>query len=99
MVRIGFWAVLASAVLPGVRHADVFKSGINAETLGQAFDLTMADLATVCVRNPSGCEAARLGASMAAEQAKAGMLAAYHGFRTQFEKPDELLKTGGIQDD
>ncbi len=91
--------MLASAVLPGLRHADVFKSGINAETLSQVFDLTMADLATVCVRNPTGCEAARLGASIAAEQAKAGMLAAYHGIRTQFDKPDEKLKTGSIQDE
>ena len=99
MLRLGFWAVLATALLPGLKHADVFKSGVNADTLGQAFELTMADLATVCVRNPSACEAGKLGASMAVDQAKAGVLAAYQGIRTQFDEPDGALKTGGIQKD
>lgn len=99
MLRLGFWTVLATALLPGLKHADVFENGINTDTLKQAFELTMADLATVCVRNPSACEAGKLGASMAFDQAKAGMLAAYQGIRTQFDQPDGALKTGAIQKD
>ena len=97
MLRFSFWAILASTLLPGLRHADVFKDGVNTDTLGQAIELTKADLASLCVRNPSACEAAQSGLSVFANQAKAGALAAYHGIRTQFDAPDSAVKTGGIQ--
>ena len=41
----------------------MFKDGVNTDTLGQAIELTKADLASLCVRNPSACEAAQSGLS------------------------------------
>ena len=96
MLRFGFWAFLAAALVPGLKHADVFKSGVNSDTINQAYELTKADLATVCVRNPSACEAGQLAGAAALDQVKAGFLAAYQGIRTQYDEPDAKLKTGSI---
>jgi hypothetical protein len=97
ILRLGFWTAAVTAAVPGLMHVDVFRDGVNAETLGQAFHLTMADLATLCARSPSFCQAGETVASMALDQAKTGLLNAYQGIRTQYDKPDAATNTGGIR--
>jgi hypothetical protein len=97
MLRLGFWTAAVTAAVPGLRHADVFKDGVNADTLGQAYHMTIADLSSLCARNPSLCQMGEAGASMAFDQAKSGFLAAYHGIRTQYDAPDAKTTTGSIR--
>ena len=85
-----------TAALPGLKHADVFKDGVNAVTLQRAAQLSLADLASICERNPSICEAAQSAASIAIVQAKSGLLLAYHGIRLQYDAPDRETPTAGI---
>ncbi len=96
VMRFGFWAFLVTAVLPGLKHADVFKDGINVDTLGRAAQLSMADLASFCVRNPSVCQASQNIASNAIVQVKSSLLTAYHGVRRQYDEPDREMATAGI---
>ena len=96
VMRIGFWAFLVTAVLPGLKHADVFKEGINVDTLGRAAQLSMADIASFCARNPSVCQAGQSVASTAIVQIKSSVLTAYHGVRKQYDEPDRETSTAGI---
>lgn len=97
LLRFGFWAFLVTAALPGLKHADVFKNGINPATLNQAMQLSISDFANFCSRNPTVCQTGATVASNAMEQAKAGALTAYQGVRTQFDNPDRLTTTGAIR--
>jgi hypothetical protein len=96
MLRLGLLTAAVTAAVPGLRHADVFKDGVNAETLKSVFELTMADLATLCVRNPTFCQTGEAGVSIALDKAKSGLLNAYHGIRTQYDDPDAETKIGVI---
>jgi Family of unknown function (DUF5330) len=96
LFRFGFWALLLTAVLPGLKHADVFKDGVNAGSLTSAAQLSIADFAAFCTRNPSACETGMTVASSMAEEAKAAALTAYQGVRTQFDRPDRSTVTSGI---
>ncbi len=96
-LRFGFWTLLVTAVLPGLKHADVFKDGVNADTLSRALELSMVDFANFCARNPSVCQTGKSVAANALEQAKTGVLTAYQGVRTQFDEPDRETITSGIR--
>ena len=97
LLRFGFWAFLVTAVLPGLKHADVLKEGINPDTLGRVAQLAYADLANLCTRNPAFCQTAKAATADALETAKSGMLAAYQGVRTQYDEPDRDTITASIR--
>ncbi len=83
-------------MLPGLKHADVFKDGVNTETLNRALMMSIADFANFCVRNPSVCHTGENVAANVLEQAKTRFITAYHGVRTQFDEPDRDTTTAGI---
>lgn len=96
-VRFGFWAALVTVALPGLKHADVFKNGVNSQTLSLAAQLAYNDLVSFCPRNPTVC---RTGQSIAADTlktAKTAALAAYQGIRTQYDEPDRDTVTASIR--
>lgn len=97
LLRFGFWALLVTVFLPGLKHADVFSEGVNAATLGRVAQLAYADLANLCTRNPAFCQTAKTATADALEKAKSGMLAAYEGVRTQYDEPDRDTITASIR--
>lgn len=97
MLRLGFWTLLLSAALPGLKHADVFKDGVNAGSLSLAARLSMQDIANFCPNNPTVCQSGETVAADTLAKAKSEALKAYHGIRTQFDEPDRETATAGIR--
>lgn len=96
VVRLGFWSAMVLLAMPSSRN-QIMNGGFSPSSLVTATDLALGDVSKFCSHNFAMCDSATSIAVDIALVAKGRLKDAYHGVRTQFDKPDQETMTGSIR--